>query len=117
MLWLDLRLRGIDPESMDPNLRSLLLSHAARDRDLRYNETMLLMGTIVAAVNAAVSGKSENKLQEVVKEYTALTYPESDNDTQDKAANVQKLLEKEFARGPMKVQSQEYSRRKKKNPR
>ena len=105
-MWLDLRLTGIDPESLNPHLKGLLLDHMAQKRDQRFLETMLLTRAMLVA-----SGRNDTKLPDLIREYAALTFPGLENERENMGEKVAKLMEKELAKGPLKVQSREYTRK------
>lgn len=72
-----------------------------------------MVKSIVAAVTA-INGKDPgNALQDLVKEYTNLCYPDRAHKLEDAAARTAKILEREFAKGPMKVQAQNYDKKRK----
>lgn len=117
-MWLDLKMKGIDPENIRPMEKSLLMSHAARKRDQRYAEMMLLVRAVMAGASIAVGDQSGlDKLKDMHQYYTDLVYPEDAHDLEDKAERTKRILEREFAKGPMKVQAQDYDRKRKRRRR
>lgn len=74
---------------------------------------MLMIKTVMTAAEIISTGKSDNKLQDLVKEYRAHTYPENKHDLEDVAKRHEAIMKSEFAKGPMKVQAQEYGKKRK----
>jgi hypothetical protein len=117
-LWLDLRLAGHDPEKLRPVERSLLLGHLAQKRDTHFMELMIIVKTIFAAASLMASGKfDEGKLQDLLKDYSDLTYPDANAELEDKAKRIERIIRTEHERGPMKVQSMQHDGRKNKSAR
>lgn len=85
------------------------MGHLAKKRDIRHSEVMLLIRTIMSAASVVGGGKGDDKLNDAIKEYTDLMYPDSASDLADKAAGVARMLKKEHEGGPLKVKVQEYT--------
>jgi hypothetical protein len=114
-LWLDLRLKGIEPESIWSTEKSLLMGHLAKKRDQRFLETMLIINAVIAAASAASGAKQDfEQLKDMIKKYTDLLYPEDAHELEDKTARIKSIMEKEHARGPMIVQAQDYDKKRRK---
>ena len=117
-MWLDLRLKGIEPESIRTTEKSLLMGHLAKKREQRFMEMMIVIQAIVGAAHTIAGGKSDfQALSDLVRKYADLTYPEDAHDLEDKATRIKRIMEEEFAKGPLRVQAQDYDkkRRKKRN--
>lgn len=94
------------------------MGHLAKKRDQRFMEVMLVTQSIVSAAAAIVEGKSDfQTLRDTMRKYTDLIYPEDAHDLEDKATRIKTIMEKEFARGPMKVQAQDYDKKRRKKRR
>lgn len=78
---------------------------------MRFLETMLIVRAISEAGASAAGGQVTSKLQELFKDYTNLMYPELKTETESKAAFVERIMKTEHARGPLKVQTQEYGKK------
>jgi hypothetical protein len=91
-----------------------MMSHLGRERDLRYMEVGLIIKAIVSAANAMNGKDSGSALSDLFREYTDATYPERAGKLEDKAAKTKRILEREFSKGPMKVQAQNYDKKPKK---
>lgn len=87
------------------------MSHAARSRDIRYFEVMLVVRAILAAGRIAFEGKGDDKLQKIFNLYDSLVYPENAAETEDMAKRAGKILAKELAKGPLKVVAKDYGRK------
>jgi hypothetical protein len=69
---------------------------------------------IAGAALASGNSKSLDDLQEMLKHYTDLMYPEQAHELEDKKAKIARIMEREFAQGPMKVQAQDYDKKRRK---
>lgn len=78
---------------------------------------MLIVRAIMTAASVMAGGKADDKLQAIANDYTELIYPETAANKEDKAAITAAILKAEFERGPIKVQAQEYDRKRKRKPR
>lgn len=80
-------------------------------------EVLLIVKAIVAAATA-IGGKDPGTgLQEIFKEYTDMIYPDRAHKLEDKALRTKKILEREFAKGAMKVEAQNYDKKPRKKRR
>jgi len=116
-MWMDLRLSGIEPESIDPIQKSLLIGHMARKRDTRFLEVTLIIRAILTAAHIIAKSSTDNKLSDALKEYTTHLFPETKYETEDMAKRAATILEKELAKGPLKIQAQDYGKRRRRNKR
>lgn len=92
------------------------MGHLDAKRDQRYLEVSLIVMAIVAAANAIGGGKASNKLQELFKAYENLIYPELKVETESAVARVERIMKRELALGPLKVQAQDYGKKRRRKP-
>lgn len=94
------------------------MGHLAKQRDQRHMEVMIVVHAILGAATAIAGGKGDfQALRDSLHRYTDHLYPEDAHELEDKASRIKRLLEKEFARGPMKVQAQDYDKKRRKKRR
>lgn len=92
-----------------------MMGHLAKQREQRHMEVTILVNAILSAAAAMAGGKSDFEvLRDLLRKYTDLLYPEDAHDIEEKASRVKRLLEREFEKGPMKVQAQEYGKKRRK---
>ena len=95
--------------------KSLLLDRVSQQTDFRFLELVTIVHAIQEAANSIVSGESKfSNTAKNLKKIRDLLYPENASEVEDKAAKSKDLLEKEFSRGPLKVQALDYGSRNKK---
>lgn len=94
-----------------------MIGHLAKQRNIRFLETMLILRGLVYVANAAAGGKDSGTLKDLVNEYKALVYPETAHEIEDAVKRTETILATEFSRGPMKVQAQEYGKKRRKKGR
>ena len=97
--------------------RSLLITHLAKERDIRFVETMVIVKALVTVANVLNGAKDSDALNEIINEYKGMMFPELSHELEGKAARIDKMLEKEFHKGPIKVQAQDYDRKRRKRRR
>jgi hypothetical protein len=87
----------------------------ARREELDYLRMTVLVTAILSAGKVASGQEMGDHLKKSLKTFRSAMFPEIDTDLIAEAKKNEKLLEREFKRGPMQVQSLEYgSKRKKK---
>lgn len=74
----------------------------------------MLIGAIMHAATVIAGGKPNDSLAKNLKLYKNIFFPEEAVAMEEKAAVTEAILAEEFKRGPMKVQSLEYGRKKQK---
>jgi hypothetical protein len=102
---------------MQDDERSLLVGRLVQERDLRFVETLLNIRATIAGAMMAAGQDPGQSLSDLLKDYRNLLYPEDRTDLQETARRHEEMLKAEFAKGPLKVQAQEYSKKRKKSPR
>jgi len=110
---MDLRLLGFDLKETSALETGLLMRRVAERKEVRLMETML----IIYAIRSTVNPDDVNKINETLKTYRGLLFPELAEDLVDKAAKTKELLKHEFEKGPLKVESRDYDTKRKKKRR
>lgn len=78
-------------------------------------EMMIIVNTIMSAAAAMSGGKADFQvLRDLLRSYTDHLYPEDAQDLEDKATRIERIMKTEFAKGPMKVQAQDYDKKRRK---
>jgi len=104
---------GFDLQETGKLETGLLMRRIAERKELRLMETLL----IIYAIRSTVNPDDVNKINDTLKTYRGLLFPELAEDLHDKAARTKELLKSEFERGPMMVESREYGTKRKKKRR
>ena len=116
---LDLRLAGLDLDSLGPIEESLLIDRIAEDKTALYLGLVAIVQAIQEAAGAIVNGEGKfTRSSDTIKKIQSILFPEIGEELEEKAKRSEELLQKEFDRGPLKVQRLDYSidrRRKKRN--
>jgi hypothetical protein len=112
---LDLRLTGIDLESIRP-LEKQLLEDRILDRDtIEYYKMMAIIVAIQEAASVVAGrGSDYSKTSKLVRKVRDLYFPEIAEETEEKAGRVEALVKGELDKGPMKVQRLDYNGKRKK---
>jgi hypothetical protein len=93
------------------------MGHLSKERDIRFLETMLIIKALITVANALNGAKDSDGLNDMVNDFKKLIYPELAHEVEDKAKRTAKILEQEHAKGPLRVQAQDYDRKRRKKRR
>ena len=85
-----------------------------RREEIRYMELTVLISAVLTAGKLAAGGDPGDSLRNALQTYRGVLFPEIKSDLLAKAKQNEKILEQEFAKGPMKAQSLNYKKRGKK---
>lgn len=77
-----------------------------------FLRTRVIVNAIVEAAKVIREGGGFNGTNDALKAYKNALFPEIGQELARTAAETEKLLEKEFERGPMQVEALDYSLRK-----
>lgn len=78
-------------------------------RAARYLELMIIVQAIQEAAAGIITGEGKfSRTSDSVKKLNAMLFPETQEEILEKAKRSQKLLEREFSQGPLKVQRLDY---------
>lgn len=114
---LDLRLAGLDLDKVGSLEESLLIDRMSEKVTVDFLGVVAIVQAIQEAAGAIVNGEGKfTKSAETIKKIQGILYPELGEEVEEKAKRSEELLQKEFDRGPLKVQRLDYSidRRRKK---
>jgi hypothetical protein len=117
-LLCDLRLAGLDLNQLSPLEESLLTDRLEDRNTIQYLQTRVIVQAIGEAAKIIAAGTgSFDATNKTLKQLHKLLFPDAEDTKERNAEQTKKLLEKEFARGPMKVKALDYGRKKKPNRR
>lgn len=113
-----MRLAGVDLNQITSLEEGLLEDRIFEKNQIRFYSVLAIVHAIqeAAKVIASGSGGFDNSAR-TLKTLRGYMFPEYAEALEEKAARSQELLEKEHARGPMKVQRLDYATDKKKKRR
>lgn len=112
---MELLLEGHDPSNYEPDTWSAMRGLMMRREELDFLKLTVLISAIVHAGKMASGNEAGDSLKKSLQSYRSVLFPEIESDLLEKAQQNIKILEQEYKKGPLKVQSLEYStsRRKK----
>ena len=106
---------GHQPSDHNPDTWEIMAYGMTRREELEYLKLTVIVSAIVTAGRMAAGAEAGDGLRNALKSYRSSMFPEIESDLLEKAQQNERILEQEYSRGPMKVQSLEYgSKRKKK---
>jgi hypothetical protein len=113
---LDFRLAGVPYNRITPIEAHLLENRLFEKNQLVYFQLVTLISAVQSLASAVVTGEANfSKTSENLKLVKDLLFPEFKQETQKKAERTKEIMEREMARGPMKVKPLDYGGGRKKN--
>ena len=85
-----------------------------RREESEFLKLTVVVSAIMTAAKGIMTGESGDGLQKALQNYRSSVFPEIQSDLMDKAQQNLKILQEEFNKGPLYVQSLQYSRKGKK---
>ena len=110
---LDLLLAGNKPSAFSENTWDIMSYGMMRREELRYLELTVLISAILTAGRMAAGADAGDSLRTALQSYRGALFPEIQSDLLAKAKQNEKILEKEFTSGPLKVKPLNYGTRRK----
>jgi hypothetical protein len=112
---MELLLEGHNPSTYEPDTWNALTRLMMRREELEFLKLTVIVSAIVHAGKMASGNEAGDGLKKALQTYRSVLFPEIESDLLEKAQQNIKILEEEYKKGPLKVQSLEYStsRRKK----
>ena len=113
-----MRLAGFNFSELNPLERDLLLNRLAEVKQVTYFQMMTIVYAIMEGAKMVASGEgSFNKTSDMLKYVRDIMFPEVAEQTEKKAERTKALIEKEMSRGPIKFQTRDYGKQKRKKKR
>lgn len=94
-----------------------MLDAMTRREELEYLQMSVIVSAITTAGKMAGGGDPGDSLRNALRTYRGALFPEIQSDLLEKAKQNERILEDEYRRGPLKVQSLEYATKRKKKQR
>lgn len=94
-----------------------MITRVDENRTVHFLGVVAIVQAIQEAASAIVNGEGKfTKSADTIKKIQSMLFPEFGEELEEKARRSEELLQKEFDRGPLKVQRLDYSidRRRKK---
>ena len=112
---LDLRLSGVNYESLTPFEVDVLGDRIREKEQLAYFQLLAIVSSIQAVAGAVINGEAKfTKTSEILKIIKDMVFPEFKQEVEHKAKRTKELIQKEMERGPMTVQRLDYGKKGKK---
>lgn len=111
---MELILSGHDPGKYEPDTWAALRGMMMRREESEYLKLTVIVNAIATAGRIAAGGEPGDGLKKALQTYRSILFPEIESDLLEKAQQNERILEDEHKKGPLKVQSLQYTKRKKK---
>lgn len=111
---MELLLDGHDPSSFEPDTWAAMTALMMRREETEYLKLTVLMTAIMQSGKMAAGLEPGDALKKALQMYRGSLFPEIESDLLSKAQQNVKILEEEYRRGPLKIQSLEYGTKRKK---
>lgn len=106
---------GHDPDSFEPDTWDVMTALMMRREEAEYLKLTVIVSAIIHAGKMAAGGDTGDSLKKSLQAYRSILFPEIESDLLEKAQQNMKILEEEYKKGPLNIQSLKYASRRNKS--